>query len=360
MTRTSPPAQATAMEGGGAYNRSSAVQAAGLAPAVPWLTEAAKLVPLGLPEGPLIVADYGSSQGRNSLGPLGAAIGVLRERAGADRPISVVHTDLPGNDFSALFQTVAADPDSYLRGDPNIFPCAIGRSFYESLFPPGSVTLGWSSWAVQWLSRVPDAVPDHIHQSRSAVAAVRAAYARQGAEDWQTFLGLRGRELHPGGRLVIVLLALAEDGDTHFGPGLDHLQAALTEFVAEGFVSPAEHARMAIPTVFRSRTDLLAPFAATGRFARLEVAQLDIFAGPDPIWDAFEASGDAKALGLSWAAFTRAWASPTLAAALDRTSADGRAAAFGDRLETELVKRFAAAPVRMPIRLGRVHLVKAG
>jgi hypothetical protein len=48
---------------------------------------------------------------------------------------------------------------------------------------------------------------------------------------------------------------------------------------------------MTIPTVFRSRTDLLAPFAATGRFARLEVAQLDIFAGPDPIWDAFEASG---------------------------------------------------------------------
>jgi hypothetical protein len=178
MTSTSPAPQATAMEGGGAYNRSSTVQAAGLALAVPWLTEAAKLVRLGLPEMPLIVADYGSSQGRNSLGPLGAAIGVLRERAGADLPISVVHTDLPGNDFSALFQTVAADPDSYLHGDANVFPYAIGRSFYESLFPPGSVTLGWSSWAVQWMSRVPDAVPDHIHHSRSAVASVRAHYAR--------------------------------------------------------------------------------------------------------------------------------------------------------------------------------------
>jgi hypothetical protein len=28
-------------------------------------------------------------------------------------------------------------------------------------------------------------------------------------------------------------------------------------------------------------------------------------------------------------------------------------------LEAELVKRFAAAPVRMPSTLGRVHLVKA-
>src|SRR5262245_61082046 len=162
----SAPQTTAAMEGGGAYNRSSTVQAAGLALAVPWLAEATALVPLAPPDAPLIVADYGSSQGRNSLGPLGAAIGVLRERAGVDRAISVVHTDLPGNDFSALFQTVAADPGSYLRGDPNIFPYAIGRSFYESLFAPGSVTLGWSSWAAQWMSCVPQ-VTDHIHYSRS-------------------------------------------------------------------------------------------------------------------------------------------------------------------------------------------------
>jgi hypothetical protein len=359
MTSTPPLPPATAMEGRGAYNRSSAVQAAGLAPAVLWLTEAAQLVPLGPPDVPLIVADYGSSQGRNSLGPLSAAIGVLRERAGAARPISVVHTDLPGNDFSALFETVAADPDSYLGGDANIFPYAIGRSFYESLFPRGSVTLGWSSWAAQWMSRVPAAVPDHIHHSHSAVASVRADYARQGAVDWKTFLTLRGRELRPGGRLVILLMALDEDGDFGFGPVMDHLQATLIKFVADGFVASAEHARMAIPTVGRSRADLLAPFAARGHFCGLEVAQVDTFTGADPIWDAFEATGDVRALALSWAAFTRAFALPTFAAALDRTSADRRAAAFGDRLEAELVERFAAAPVRMPITLGRVHLVKA-
>jgi hypothetical protein len=327
---------------------------------VPWLIEAARLVPLGLPDVPLIVADYGSSQGRNSLGPLGAAIGVLRQRAGAERPISVVHTDLPGNDFSALFQTVGANPDSYLRGDANVFPYAIGRSFYESLFPPDSVTLGWSSWAVQWMSRVPDAVPDHIHHSRSAVASVRAAYARQGAEDWETFLALRGRELRPGGRLVVLLMALDEHGEFARGPLLDHLEGVLTEFVAEGFVTPAEHARMTIPTVGRGRAELLAPFAAKGHFAALQMVQLDIFACPDPIWEAFEAGGDAKALGLRYAAFTRAWAAPTLAAALDSTSPDGRAAAFGDRLETELVKRFATTPARSQLTLACMHLVKAG
>src|SRR5262249_43808705 len=159
----------------------------------------------------------------------------------------------------------------------------IGRSFYEGLFPPGSVTLGWSSWAVQWMSRVPEAVPDHIHHSRSTVASVRAAYARQGAEDWQTFLTLRGRELRPGGRLVILLMALDEDGDFGFGPVMDHLQAALTEFVAAGFVAPAERARMVIPTIGRSRSDLLAPFAPSGPFSGLAMVPLGIFRGADPI-----------------------------------------------------------------------------
>ena len=209
------------------------------------------------------------------------------------------------------------------------------------------------------MSRVPDAVPDHVHHSRSAVASVRASYARQGAEDWRTFLALRGGELLVGGRLVILLMALADDGDFGFGPVMDHLQAALTELVAEGFVAPGEHARMAIPTVGRSRTDLLAPFAGGGRFAGLEVVQLDVFTGPDPIWDAFEATGEVGPLARAWAAFTRAFASPTLAAALDGASA-ARAAAFADRLEADLVERFATAPVRMPITLGCVHLVKAG
>jgi hypothetical protein len=359
MTTTPQAPRATAMQGEGAYNRNSAVQAAGLGPAVPWLTDAATLVPLGAPETPLIVADYGSSQGRNSMGPLGAAISVLRERSGADRPISVVHTDLPGNDFSALFQTIATDPESYLRGDASIFPYAVGRSFYGGLFPPGSVTLGWSSWAVHWMSRAPVEVPDHIHHSRSAVASVRLDYARQGAQDWETFLALRGREFRHGGRLVMLLLALDEDGDFGWRPAWDHLQAALTEFVAEGFIAPAEHARMTIPTVGRSRSDLLAPFAANGRFDGLEVAQLDTFAAADPFWDTFRASGDAEALGLRWAAALRAFAVPTLAAALEGTATAGRAAAFANRLETELVKRFAAAPVRMPSTLARVHLVKA-
>ena len=95
------------MEGHGVYNRSSRVQAAGLAPAVPLLEQAARTVPLAAAAQPVVIADHGSSEGRNSLVPLAVAISMLRERVGPERAISVVHTDTPDNDFTALFQTLA-------------------------------------------------------------------------------------------------------------------------------------------------------------------------------------------------------------------------------------------------------------
>jgi hypothetical protein len=54
---------------------------------------------------------------------------------------------------------VASHPDRYILDDPNVFPSAIGRSFYESVLPPSSVHLGWSSYAAVWLSRVPTLIP---------------------------------------------------------------------------------------------------------------------------------------------------------------------------------------------------------
>jgi hypothetical protein len=150
------------------------------------------------------------ARGHNSLVPLGVAIGALRQRLGPERAIWVVHTDLPDNDFTALFQTLATDPDSYLREDPIVFASAVGRSFYEQLLPSSSVTLGWSSWAVQWLSRAPAPIPDQVQVAYSQDSAAREAFARQAADDWRSFLAHRGRELHPGGRLVVLTMALDE------------------------------------------------------------------------------------------------------------------------------------------------------
>ena len=239
------------MEGHGVYNRSSRVQAAGLSPAVPLLEQAARTVALPAEAQPVVIVDYGSSEGHNSLGPMALAIGLLRERVGPERAISVVHTDLPENDFSALFRTLATDPNSYLRLDPAVFTSAIGRSFYEQILPASSVTLAWSSWAVQWLSRVPAPIPDQVQVAHSRDPAACAAFSMQAALDWRTFLTVRSRELRPSGRLVVLTMAVDQAGDFGYRPLLEAIYAALMELVEEGFVRAEEGRRMVIPTVRR-------------------------------------------------------------------------------------------------------------
>lgn len=348
------------MEAGGGYNRRSQVQAAGLSPAVPLLEQAARTVALP-PDAQLIVlADYGASEGRNSLVPLATAIRALRERAGTERAISVIHTDLPENDFSALFQTLATDPDSYLRNDPAVFPAAVGRSFYRQILPPGSVSLGWSSWAVQWLSRAPMPVPDQVQVAYSQDAATRAAFAAQADQDWRAFLLHRGHELHAGGKLVVLTMASTDDGAFGYAPVLAAIYGGLCDMQASGFLGADELHRMTIPTVGRRRADFLAPFDAKGRFGALRVEQIEIFQGEDRIWTEFIRTGDAPAFGARWAAFSRASVFPTLAAGLEGGHADPRGAAFIDRLEAAMAARLAAAPERMLIPLARMVFAKDG
>lgn len=346
------------MEGGGAYNRSSRVQAAGLAPAVALFEHAAQTVGLAEPPQPIVIADYGASEGHNSLAPMAAAIGSLRRRSGTGRAISVVHTDLPENDFSGLFRTLATDPESYCLGDPAIFPCAIGRSFYEQILPSDTVTLGWSSWSIQWLSRAPVPIPDHVQVAYSRDPAARAAFAGQAAKDWRAFLEARGHELRVGGRLVVMTMATDDAGEFGYRPLLEAIHAGLAELVHEGVLSAAELHRMVIPTVGRSRADFMEPFDDDSRFAELTIEHFDLFHAEDRIWTRFEASRDTRSLGAEWAAFSRASVFPTLAAALESGGDQQRAGEFIDRLESGVAERLAAAPQRMLIPLAKMLLVR--
>jgi hypothetical protein len=347
------------MEGHGGYNRRSAVQASGASPALAMLEQAARETVLPDGDATIVVADYGSSAGRNSLAPMARAIGVLRTRIGRERAISVVHTDLPGNDFTALFQLLATDPGSYLRDDPAVYASAVGRSFYETILPPASVTLGWSAWAAQWLSRTPAAIPDHVQVACSKDEAVGAAYARQAAQDWETFLTCRSRELRPGGRLVVLTMARTDAGDFGYHAVLAAMDDSLRALVAEGLVRPEEAARMAIPTVGRTRAEFVAPFAA-GSFAGLVLERLEIFEGEDRIWQDFARDGDAAAFGRRWAAFSRASVLPTLARDLSGGAEATRAAEFVARMEAGMAARLAAAPEPTLMPLAALVLARRG
>ena len=94
------------------------------------------------------------------------------------------------------------------------FASAVGRSFYEQILPSESVTLGWSSWAVQWLSRMPALIPDHIHVASSHDASAHAAFAAQADAGLAALSHARARrELRSGGRMVVLTMALTDAGD---------------------------------------------------------------------------------------------------------------------------------------------------
>jgi acyl-CoA synthetase (AMP-forming)/AMP-acid ligase II len=77
------------MEGGGSYNAHAKSQATGGMLGLPFLEQAVREMTIPEKNETILIADYGSSQGKNSLTPMRVAIRALRARVGADRPISV-------------------------------------------------------------------------------------------------------------------------------------------------------------------------------------------------------------------------------------------------------------------------------
>jgi SAM dependent carboxyl methyltransferase len=347
------------MEGAGAYNLHARIPAGGGSLALPLLEQAARNVTLNGGNQPVVVADYGSSQGKNSLAPIRVAIGALRARLGPDRPISVVHVDQAANDFNTLFDVLHRDPDRYALDDPNVFPCAIGRSFYENVLPSDHVDLGWSSYAVVWLSRVPTLVPGHFIALRSA-GEVRAAFERQGAEDWESFLSLRARELRPGGRLVVVLPGFDDDGLSGFEALFDHANAVLAEMVDEGALTADERGRMVLASYPRRRCDLLAPFNPNGQFRGLAVEHCDLSVLPDAAWADYERDGNKEVLANRHAWFFRAIFAPSLACALTAAGDATAYRAFADRLENGLERRLASQPAALHSFVQTIVLAKQG
>jgi gibberellin A4 carboxyl methyltransferase len=96
----------TGMVERGFYNRHSAPQWAAIDYALPWLE--ASLGSMDLPAVPdaIALADFGCSEGKNSIAVMQRLLPVLRRRTA--RPLVTIHSDLATNDFSELFRNLHA------------------------------------------------------------------------------------------------------------------------------------------------------------------------------------------------------------------------------------------------------------
>ncbi len=282
------------MEGHGFYNQHSQQQAGAASFGYAALEAAAGEVPLA---SVVRIADFGSSQGRNSLEPIRRALDVLRARR-SDQVVEVTHTDLPQNDFNSLIQLVAG-PDGYLTGQTGVYASARGGSFYRQLFPEATLQLGWSSIATHWLSHPPGALKV-IFSSLADVPD--PLWKEQAARDWESWVTHRQVELVPGGQVVMVGSRADDQGVTGAESLMEVVQTCLAEVL-----SASELAGLCIPTYYRNRDEWLAPLGRGMQVRETHEIELD-----DIYWREFEQTRDRERFADQVVGFWKAAFGPPL------------------------------------------------
>ncbi|MBS2040678.1 hypothetical protein JST97_37170 [bacterium] len=283
----------TSMVGDGFYDRHSHVQAQFILSSADQLERAASSV--SLPEqGPVGLADLGSSEGKNSLVLMGHLVEMLRRRR-AEQSFLIIHNDLPANNFNGLFQKLYAQGKPY---GPDSWVMASAASFYEPISPPQTLHIVCCYSAVHWLSHVPKIPnPSGVLFARMD-AKSRAILAAQAARDWEAFLRARAQEMVPGGQLIIV--TGGREGEDVAGIKMYRL---LDQILKE-----LSHPPFVMPIYYRSREEIVAPLDACG----FKCEHFRIQSLSTPFAEQLAINGDRIAYARATTSFVRAWMEPLL------------------------------------------------
>jgi SAM dependent carboxyl methyltransferase len=331
------------MAGGGYYGRHSEAQRVAAAPGFALLERAARQVPV--PESsPIVIADFGCVGGRNELEPIRIAIAAVRERAAA--PIMVVHTDLPSNDFTSLFQAVEQSGASYLTGQSDVYAYAAGRSLYGPVFPDATLSLGWTAITVHWLSAMPGVIPDQIYANLTDGPA-RNALQAQSRRDWEAFLRERLRELRPGGQVVVVGGASRADGLSG-AEGLFEMAAGqLKAMVARGLLRRSEYQNMFYPTWNRTLQEFLDPLEDGPLAGKLTVEEsVEHTTSDGETYPQYQRDGDAAGFAEAYVPFVKAVTAPSFFRWIEPDRSKRERAAIEDGFYDGLKRRIASDPAR--------------
>jgi hypothetical protein len=279
------------------------------------------------------MADMGCADGGTSIDMVGAALRHVRDRA-PSRPLSMVYTDLPRNDFSQIFQIVhgLTDIAAYAADIDNLYVYTSGTSFHQRLFPQGVLNFGFSATSSHYLSARPGPITDHVHMV-GASGVERAAYAEQGRADWSRILLNRAADLVSGGRLVLINFCRDEEGRYLGGTqGVDmfdtfnRLWRALAD---DGTITRDEYAATVFPQYYRDVEECSAPLLDTDhsvhragmRLDHIETRVIDC-----PYRLDYERHGDAAKFAAAYIPTLRSWSESVFAAGLsDRRPVEERA-----------------------------------
>jgi gibberellin A4 carboxyl methyltransferase len=313
----------TAMMGEGFYDANSGPQRAVIVALLPWLEEAVLQMDLLANGGPIVVADFGCSEGRNSIAATRPVVAALRARD--SRAIQTIHSDLPVNNFNQLFANLcpAGQPAFAF---PDVFSAAVAGSMYEQLLPAKTVAVATTFNAIGWLDRLPDvAIPDYIlpmgpGRPRPGVRVspeARQAVAAQAKADLRRFYSARAAEMVPGGKLLVASFGSGDGARTCDGL-YDVLNDALLDLVDAGRFGRASYEQLVFPLYFRTEAELVEPFADEGNgpgesFRPDRAMTMEV---PVPFVERLGHDGDVSAYARDYTGFMRAFTEPVIRSSL--------------------------------------------
>jgi len=324
MTEKTAHAVNVAMRGGGYYSIATKGAKDVIDGATPLVVNAISRLPDRDGSTPFTFADMGCADGGTSLDLVQQTISAVRNRWRRRRPISVIYTDQPRNDYNSLFRIVhgLTSLPTYLSKAEDVYVFASATPFYRQILPAGTLDLGFSATAMHWLSRKPCDITDHI-QAVGASGAELDAFAEQARHDWETILLQRARELIPGGRLVLVNFVKDEAGRYLGNTGgvsmFDTFNGLWRRFVAEGAISREEYVRMTLPQYYKTVEEFTRPLtdaASAVHRAGLRLEQSETRIVPCPFAAEFRQHGDAARFAREYIPTLRSWTESTFLTAL--------------------------------------------
>ena len=340
-----------AMKGGGYYSRATIGAKHVIDGATPLILDSIEDMSPPDDGSVFTMSDMGCADAGTSMTMVGTVLKAVRRRV-PSRPIQMIYTDLPRNDFSQVFRNVLGltDVASYYDEIDNLHVFASGTSFHRPILPPGTLHLGFSATASHYLSEKPAKIANHVHMV-GATGAERAAYTEQGRRDWEAMLLHRARELAPGGRLALFNFGIDEEGRYLGNTGgismFDTFNALWEELRDEGSITSDEYIDTNFPQHYRTVEEFTRPFRDPANPVhraglRLEHAETRVVRCPFEAH--FEEHGDPARFAREYIPTLRSWSESTFASGLSADRPAEERTAILDRFYDRYEARVREAP----------------
>ena len=328
---TTTTARTMAMKGGGYYSERTRGAKDVIDNASGMLLEAVNQIPPPRGGQPVTLADFGAADGGTSQEAIRACVSRIRSRF-SESQIQVTYTDLPNNDFTALFRNLLGfnqeSQQTYLAEFDNVFVNACGIGFHQQLLPDQSLDIGFSATAMHYLSEKPCTIDDHVHMV-GATGEPAKAYSDQAAQNWLDILLARAKELRPGGQLVMLNFGIDEQGrylGNTGGVNMFNTFAALWKQMSqEKVISDAEFKNTAFPQYYRTIDEFCAPLrdetsAVFKAGLRLVSAHTDVVRCPyRRAYDEADGTMSAREFAVSYIPTLRSWSEAVFVSGLDNS-----------------------------------------